>query len=133
MLHEGDAAVTGKGYDEARGALAIAKAKAFLDSALPLDGASYADLAGLAIVSGKVEAKLSGGHSVGLAEPKAFVGHAGHASEPKAVLLRHNGLGIEMGLDRATPVPGTRRCLVSGVGKLAIPRLRTLVSRCPVS
>ncbi len=50
--HEGEAAVTGKGYNEARGALVIAKAKAFLDAAVPLAGASYADLAGLAIAGG---------------------------------------------------------------------------------
>ncbi len=96
-----------KGYDEARGALVIAKAKAFLDSAVPLDGASYADLAGLAVAGGEVKAKLADGRTVGLAKPGAFVGHTGDASEPKAVLLRHNGLGIELAFDRATPVGRT--------------------------
>ena len=102
--HEGDAAITGKGYNEARGALVIAHAKAFLDSAVPLAGASYTDLAGLSVVSGAVQARLKDGRTVGLAKPDAFVGHAGDASEPKAVLLRHNGLGIELAFDRTTPV-----------------------------
>jgi malate synthase len=93
-----------KGYDAARGALVIAKAKGFLDSAVPLAGGSYTDLAGLTVAGGRVEAKLGDGRTVGLANPDAFVGHTGDAAAPKAVLLRHNGLGIELAFDRSTPV-----------------------------
>ena len=105
--HEGDAAVTGRGYNAARGALVIAKAKAFLDGAVPLAGASYTDLAGLAVFGGAVEARLKDGRTVGLAAPDALVGHTGGAAEPMAVLLRHNGLGVELVFDRATPVGRT--------------------------
>ena len=105
--YEGDAAVTDRGYNEVRGALVIAKAKAFLDSAVPLAGASYADLAGLTVAGGKVKARLKDGRTVALATPAAFVGHTGDASAPKAVLMRHHGLGIELVFDRATPVGRT--------------------------
>ena len=107
VSHEGEAGVTGHGYNEARGALVIAKAKAFLDSAVPLDGASWTDLVGLKIAGGEVEAALKDGRSVGLKAPGALVGHTGDAAEPKAVLLRHNGLGIELAFDRGTPVGRT--------------------------
>ncbi|WP_237476722.1 malate synthase G [Lichenibacterium dinghuense] len=96
-----------KGYDEARGALVIAKAKAFLDGAVPLAGASWTDLVGLKVAGGRVEAELKGGRTVGLAKPDAFVGHTGDASQPKAVLLRHNGLGVELAFDREGTVGRT--------------------------
>ena len=113
--HEGDAAATGHGYNAARGALVIAKAKAFLDEAVPLDGASYADLAGLAVAGGRVEAKLKDGRTVGLASPGALVGHAGDAAAPSAVLLRHHGLGIELAFDRASAVGRTDAAGLSDV------------------
>ncbi len=73
----------GSGYNEARGALVIAKAKAFLDAAVPLAGASYTDLAGLAIVGRRSRPTLKDGRTVGLATPDAFVGHTGDAAAPE--------------------------------------------------
>ena len=104
ITDEGEAARGGKGYNKARGAAVIARAKAFLDSAVPLADASYTDLAGLAIVDGAVRAKLTGGRTVPLAAPDALVGFTGSAEAPKTVLLRHNGLGIELVFDRESPV-----------------------------
>ena len=101
---EGEAARGGKGYNKARGAAVIAKAKAFLDRAVPLAGASYADLSGLAIVDGAVRATLTGDRTVALATPDVLVGFTGPAEAPKTVLLRHNGLGIELVFDRESPV-----------------------------
>ena len=113
--HEGDIAVTSKGYNEARGAAVIVRAKAFLDSAVPLAGGSYTDLVGLGIVSGRVEARLQDGRTVGLASPAAFVGYTGDAAEPKTVLLRHNGLGVELVFDRASTVGRTDAAGLSDV------------------
>ncbi len=104
IADEGEAARGGKGYNKARGAAVIAKAKAFLDSAVPLAGASYADLSGLGIVDAAVRATLTGGRTVALAAPDALVGFTGPSEAPKTVLLRHNGLGIELVFDRESPV-----------------------------
>ena len=101
--HEG-AAVTGKGYNAARGALVIARAKAFLDGAVPLAGASYTDLAGLAIEDGRLVARLADGRTTGFASPGGLVGYTGDAAAPKTVLLRHNGLGVELVIDRGSTV-----------------------------
>ena len=101
---EGEAARGGKGYNRVRGAAVIAKAKAFLDGAVPLSGASYSDLSGLAVVDGAVRATLTGGRSVALATPDALVGFTGPSDAPKTVLMRHNGLGIELVFDRKSPV-----------------------------
>lgn len=74
----------GPGYDPARGAQVIAWAKAFLDRAVPLAGKSWTDWDGSAPT---------------LADPAQLVGRAGDS-----LLLRHNGLHIELVIDRAHPI-----------------------------
>ena len=39
------------------------------------------------------------GKLVGLANPSQFVGYRGNPSEPRAVLLKHNGLHVEIQID----------------------------------
>ena len=112
----------GGGYDAARGARVVAKAKAFLDEAAPLISGSHAQLVGYRIVDGVLEgvilndadwrgaamtqsdAPSSGGtppvhHGIGLAVPGQFVGYRGKADAPSAILLRNNGLHIEIMID----------------------------------
>jgi malate synthase len=67
------------GYDTDRGAQVIAWAKAFLDKAVPLASGSWAELAGEPV----------------LADPALLVGRAG-----ENYLFRHNGLHIEVVIDR---------------------------------
>jgi malate synthase len=92
---EGEAA-RGRGYNTARGKLVVARARAFLDEAAPLDGASHADATGYAVVNGRLLA--SGG--IGLAQPEKFVGFQGDPAAPSVVLLRNHGLHIELHIDR---------------------------------
>ncbi|MEG8041782.1 malate synthase G [Sphingomonas sp. LR59] len=77
-------AASGKGYDPARGAQVIAWAKAFLDNAVPLASGSWTDWTG---------------GTPQLAEPSQLVGHAGDN-----ILLRHNGLHIELVIDSQHPI-----------------------------
>jgi malate synthase len=74
----------GGGYDTARGAKVIARAKAFLDEAVPLVSGSWADFAG---------------GDPSLADPSQFLGRNGDN-----MLFRHNGLHIEIVVDRAHPI-----------------------------
>ena len=77
-------AASGKGYDAVRGAQVIAWAKAFLDDAVPLASGSWTDWTG-----GTPE----------LADPSQLVGYAGDN-----ILLRHNGLHIELVIDSQHPI-----------------------------
>ncbi len=86
----------GPGYDPARGAQVIEAAKAFLDSAVPLASGKHADVTAYVVNEGRL--------SPALADPAAFVGYKGEPTAPTSVLLRHNGLHIELVLDRAHPI-----------------------------
>ncbi|HAC48827.1 MAG TPA: malate synthase G, partial [Sulfitobacter sp.] len=91
---------TGKGYDAERGARVVARAKAFLDDAVPLSAGSHADLAGYRVVDGHLEGVMSQDAApCGLADPAQFAGYRGVAEAPDAILLRNNGLHIEIKID----------------------------------
>ncbi len=94
----GDAPGPG-GYDPVRGARVIAWAKRFLDEVVPLASGSHADVTGYRVEGGALQAVTAQG-ARGLADPKAFAGHRGAASDPAAVLLRHHGLHLEISIDR---------------------------------
>ena len=71
------------GYDAERGAAVIAAAKAFLDEAAPLASGSWRELTG----------------EPALADPAQLVGRKDHG-----LLLRHNGLHIEVRRDGESPI-----------------------------
>src|SRR5690606_24302838 len=82
------------GYDPARGARVVAWAKAHLDQAVPLDGADWAQVLGLAVHDGRLVATTASGEH-GLTDPAQFVGwQTAHC--PLQVLLRAKGLLIEI-------------------------------------
>ena len=92
---------SGKGYDPARGARVIAWAKAFLDQAVPLKGASWAEVTG---VEGGARLRLrAAGGEVALAHPEQYLGHAdGKAGH--TVLFENNGLKVEVEINPDHPI-----------------------------
>ncbi|MBE2278579.1 MAG: malate synthase G [Rhodobacteraceae bacterium] len=90
-------------YDPARGAEAVGWGRGFLDDVTPLDGASWREAEGLAIVDGRLAVRLGRG-TAGLARPEQFAGHAGPAAAPEAVVLVNHGLHIEIVVDPASPI-----------------------------
>jgi malate synthase len=89
-----------KGYDPARGAQVIAFARAFLDRVAPLSTGSHADAVGYAVSNQNLVVRLSGGREAGLVRPQLFAGWRGAAEAPEVVLLHHNGLHLEILIDR---------------------------------
>jgi malate synthase len=99
-IPEGDGATRGGGYNKLRGDRVIARARAMLDEAAPLAKGSHADATTYTLESGALAVSLKGGGKTGLADPAQFVGYRGDATGLSAVLLKHNGLHIELVIDR---------------------------------
>ncbi len=102
------------GYNPVRGQKVIAWTRGFLDEAAPLAAGSHSDVAAYRIEAGALAADMPDG-TTGLAEPALFAGYRGDPAAPEAVLLRHNGLHIEIAIDRAHPVGRDDRAGVSDV------------------
>ncbi|MDY0885332.1 malate synthase G [Dongia soli] len=89
-----------KGYDPERGARVIAYARAFLDYAAPLSGVSHQAVTAYRISNGSLEAVTP--HCVtALRTPSQFRGFVGAPDQPSAILLRHQGLHLEIQIDRS--------------------------------
>ncbi len=89
-----------KGYDPVRGGQVIAYARALLDRVAPLAAGSHVDAAEYAVTDGALSVRLTEGSVVALADPAQFVGWRGDGAAPEGVLLRHNGLHLEILIDR---------------------------------
>ncbi|MBX3659557.1 MAG: malate synthase G [Ramlibacter sp.] len=113
-IPEADGAEKGKGYNPVRGARVIAFARKVLDQAAPLASGSHADATGYSVANGQLVVALKSG-STGLEDPAAFVGYQGDAAAPSSVLLRHNGIHLDIQIDRGTPIGQTDAAGVSDV------------------
>jgi len=89
-----------RGYDARRGAQVIAFARALLDRTAPLLAGSHGQAAAYRILDDALSVQLADGGSTGLVSGDQLIGWRGPAENPSAVLLRHNGLHLEIQIDR---------------------------------
>ncbi len=116
VISEADGAEKGRSYNKVRGDKVIAYAKAFLDTAVPLEQGSHADATRYVIDGDKVNVVLGGDTEVTtFADPGAFVGYRGDALAPSSILLRHNGLHIDILFDADSPVGSTDKAGIADV------------------
>jgi malate synthase len=116
-----------RGYDAARGARVIAYARALLDEIAPLATGSHADSVRYAIENGQLQVSLANGKATGLREPARYVGWRGTPAAPSAVLLKNNGLHVEIALDRAHRIGSLD---AAGVADLIVEAAITTIEDC---
>ncbi len=97
----------GKGYNPVRGAKVIEYARHVLDRTAPLKSGSHIESCGYSVKGGKLVVRLSNAQNTTLADAKQFIGYQGDASAPSSILLHHNGLHIDIQIDRSTAIGKT--------------------------
>jgi malate synthase len=103
-ISEADGCEKGPGYNEKRGAKVIAFARKFLDESAPLASGSHLDATGYAIAGGQLQVTLKGGANSGLKNAAQLVGFQGEAAAPSSVLMLHNGLHLDLIINRSTAI-----------------------------
>jgi malate synthase len=95
------------GYNPKRGAKVIQYARYVLDRCAPLRKGSHIDSVQYRVKGDKLAIKLLDGSTTSLANPAQFVGFQGDAKAPSAVLFEHNGLHLDLIINRATAIGKT--------------------------
>jgi malate synthase len=98
------------GYDRGRGARVVARARVFLDEAFPIAGTSHADVRRYLVKDGQLLVD-----DLPLTDPSKFAGYRGNPKAPDAVLLRNNGLHVELVFDRAHFIGSRDQALLADV------------------
>ena len=111
VVSEDQGAEKGEAYNPVRGARVMAEASAFLDLAVPLAAGRHGDVIRYMAFPNPstgdqrtLVALLEDGSRQGLARPEQFAGFTGPLNqddEPAAVVLRNNGLHLELRIDRS--------------------------------
>ena len=103
-IPETGGAERGEGYNPGRGARVIEYVRRFLDAAVPLAGGSHHEAAGYRIEGGRLLVAQKDGAAVGLKDAAQLIGFHGDAGKPSMILLRNNGIHIEIRIDRHTNI-----------------------------
>ena len=90
-------------YNPVRGARVIAWAKDFLDRHVALAAGRHGEATAYRVEAGALLIDTPAGPQA-LREPAQFRGYVGAADRPGAILLRHNGLHLDLQIDPASPI-----------------------------
>ncbi|MDH6155802.1 malate synthase G [Polynucleobacter sphagniphilus] len=107
VISEDDGATKAGTYNPIRGAKVVAYARNFLDQAAPLAKGSHRDSVAYTVDGNKLAVQLKDGSSTGLADEKQFVGYQGNADAPSSILLRNNGIHIDIEIDKSKTIGAT--------------------------
>ena len=126
VIPETQGSEKGDSYNPERGSKVIEYAAKFLNEAYPLDGAQHQEVTCYRVCEGVLFCDTES-HVASLADPGQFVGYIGAAESPSGVLLKHNGLHVEIQIDREDSVGKNEK---AGVKDLLVESAVTTIQDC---
>jgi malate synthase len=127
VISEESGAERAGAYNPVRGDKVIAYARDFLNEHCPLTSSDHTQAVAYTIADGKLQVELNHGVISALADPEQLVAFTGNADAPSGVLLRHNGLHIEIQIDPSTPIGATDK---AGVKDVCLESALTTIQDC---
>ncbi|UWU28105.1 malate synthase G [Rhizobium sp. WSM1274] len=103
-IPESDGAEKGKGYNPKRGEKVIAWVRDFLDTSAPLQDCRWKDVGSFAVKDGALVVRSIDGEQAMLTDGSHFAGYRGDPTAPTHILLKNNGIHIEIVIDAATAI-----------------------------
>ena len=104
VIPETEGAERGISYNPQRGEKVFGFVHGVLDASAPLAEGSFSRITGFSVDQGRLRMTLEGGHETGLQNPEQFAGFNGSPENPNSILLKKNGLHLDIQLDRNHPV-----------------------------
>ena len=114
VIPEADGQEKGTRYNPVRGAAVIAYVRGLLDSSVPVDGTSWADITGLSVSDGRLVI-MDGANEYGLTDTGQFAGYTGQAGAPSSILLKVNNLHIDFILNADGVIGGADKAGINDV------------------
>ena len=102
-------------YNPKRGEKVFERTYAFLDETFALQEGSYAQVVSFSLENQTLALTLSSGQITGLKEPSQWVGYREEASKLCSVLLKNNGLHVEIELDKDSFIGKTNQAGIKDV------------------
>ena len=117
----------GTSYNPGRGEKVVGRTAEFLDEVVALARGSHSDVTEYRVNDGVLVTLFQDGSESELAAPEQFAGYIERDGEVRSVLLRQNGLHIEIQIDRAHPVGETHS---AGVKDVLLEAALTTIEDC---
>ena len=131
VISEEDGKEKSGGYNPVRGAAVIAQAEAFLDEVVSLERGKFSEVTQFSLkdVNGtnQLTVSLNDGSEVGLADSSKFAGFDEKDGQLCSILLRNNGLHIEIQIDHDHPVG---KAHLAGVKDVVLESAITTIQDC---
>lgn len=115
------------GFDAERAKAVVTRAKAVLDGAAPLESRNHADVVAYVVNAKQLKVRFADGNEEELVNPELFVGYRGDPEEPAGILLKKNGLHIDLHIDRGQPIGASDP---AGVNDILIESALTTIMDC---
>ncbi|MBN1008628.1 malate synthase G [Amphritea pacifica] len=126
-ISEADGAEISGSYNPVRGAKVIEFARNVLNEAAPLATGCHKDSVRYSIRDGKLVVTLTNGAETGLQDEAQLIGYNGDAEAPGSILLKHNGLHLDVKIDRNSQIGSTD---AAGISDIIVEAALTAIMDC---
>ncbi|MBQ0756881.1 MAG: malate synthase G [Amphritea sp.] len=126
-ISEADGAEITAAYNPIRGAKVIEFGRNTLNEAAPLADGCHKDSVRYSILDGKLVVTLTNGSETGLQDESQLIGFNGDATAPNSILLKHNGLHLDVKVDRNSQIGSTD---AAGISDIVVEAALTAIMDC---